>query len=46
VAGRFLAEIGFKTLIIEAAKTPREKACSGIQFRYFEKLLGAKIPKD
>lgn len=46
VAGRFLAEKGFKTLIIEAAKTPREKACSGIQFRYFEKLLGIKIPKD
>lgn len=46
VAGRFLAEKGLKTLIVEVAKTPREKACSGIQFKYFEKLIGIKIPKD
>lgn len=46
VAGRYLAEAGVRTLIVEAAKTPREKPCSGIQFGYFEKLLGRKIPKD
>lgn len=46
VAGRYLAEAGMRTLIVEAAKTPREKPCSGIQFGYFEKLLGRKIPKD
>jgi len=46
VAGRYLAGAGKRTLIVEAAKTPREKPCSGIQFGYFEKLLGLKIPKD
>lgn len=46
VAGRYLAEAGMRTLIVEAAKTPREKPCSGIQFGYFEKLLGRKIPED
>ncbi len=46
VAGRYLAEAGKRTLIVEAAKTPREKPCSGIQFEYFEKILGKKIPKD
>ena len=46
VAGRYLADGGKKTLIVEAAITPREKPCSGIQFKYFEKILGEKIPKD
>jgi len=46
VAGRYLADAGISTLIIEAARTPREKPCSGIQFKYFEKLLGTKIPKE
>ena len=46
VAGRYLADAGFSTLIVEAARTPREKPCSGIQFKYFEKLLGLKIPKE
>jgi flavin-dependent dehydrogenase len=46
VAGRYLSNAGLRTLIVEAAKTPREKPCSGIQFRYFEKLLGLKIPND
>ncbi|MHA1191459.1 MAG: NAD(P)/FAD-dependent oxidoreductase [Promethearchaeota archaeon] len=46
VAGRYLADAGISTLIVEAAKTPREKPCSGIQFKYFEKLLGLKIPKE
>ena len=46
VAARFSAQYGFKTLLIEKYKTPRNKPCSGIQFQYFEKLIGEKIPKD
>ncbi|MHA1670738.1 MAG: NAD(P)/FAD-dependent oxidoreductase [Promethearchaeota archaeon] len=46
VAGRYLADAGISTLIVEAARTPREKPCSGIQFKYFERILGKKIPKD
>jgi flavin-dependent dehydrogenase len=46
VAARFAAESGLKTLLIERAKTPRDKPCSGIQFAYFEKLIGEKIPAD
>ena len=44
VTARFAAQRGFRTLLVERYKTPRIKSCSGIQFRYFEKLLGAKIP--
>lgn len=32
VAARFSAEQGFKTLLLERYKTPRNKPCSGIQF--------------
>lgn len=32
VAARFAAKSGFKTLLIEKFKTPRNKPCSGIQF--------------
>ena len=46
VAARFSAKKGFKTLLIEKYKTPRNKPCSGIQFPYFEKLVGKKIPKE
>ena len=46
VAARFSAEYGFKTLLIERLKTPRNKPCSGIQFTYLEKLLGEKIPRE
>jgi len=46
VAARFAAQRGFRTLLVERYKTPRIKPCSGIQFRYFEKLLGAKIPSE
>ncbi|GAB4318580.1 MAG: hypothetical protein Kow0069_21780 [Promethearchaeota archaeon] len=46
VAARFAAHAGFKTLLLEQKKLPRHKACSGIQFGYFEKLLGAKIPAE
>jgi flavin-dependent dehydrogenase len=45
-AARSAAESGLKTLLVESAKTPREKPCSGIQFKYFEKLIGKKIPKE
>ena len=46
VAARFAAENGFNTLLLEKYKTPRNKPCSGIQFTYFAKLLGAKIPSE
>lgn len=46
VAARFSAKQGFKTLLLEKYKTPRNKPCSGIQFTYFEKLIGKKIPKE
>jgi len=46
VAARFAAEHGFRTLLIEKSKTPRNKSCSGIQFTYLEKLVGAKIPPE
>ena len=43
---KFTAKGGLKTLFVEKYKTPRIKSCSGIQFGYFEKILGEKIPKD
>ncbi|MFX1452530.1 MAG: NAD(P)/FAD-dependent oxidoreductase, partial [Promethearchaeota archaeon] len=46
IIAKYAAENGFSILIIESAQTPREKACSGIQFKYFEKLIGEKIPKE
>jgi geranylgeranyl reductase family protein len=46
VAARFLAERGLKTLLLEKHKTPRNKACSGIQFMYLERLVGEKIPRE
>ncbi|MEM2793946.1 MAG: FAD-dependent monooxygenase, partial [Candidatus Methanomethylicia archaeon] len=46
VAARFAAKMGFKTLLLEKYKTPRNKPCSGIQFQYFEKLIGEEIPRD
>jgi flavin-dependent dehydrogenase len=46
VAARFAVKNGFKTLLLERCKTPRDKPCSGIQFQYFEKLIGEKkIPR-
>jgi flavin-dependent dehydrogenase len=42
VAARYSAEHGFRTLLIERSKTPRNKSCSGIQFVYLEKLLGGQ----
>jgi len=46
VAAKFCAKQGLKTLLIEKAKVPREKPCSGIQFPYFEKIIGDSIPRD
>jgi len=46
VAAKFCAKRGFKTLLVEKAKVPREKPCSGIQFPYFEKIIGDKIPRE
>jgi flavin-dependent dehydrogenase len=45
-AAKYVANYGFKTLLIEADKVPRAKPCSGIQFGYFEKILGEKIPRE
>jgi flavin-dependent dehydrogenase len=46
VAAKFSASQGLKTLLVERAKIPREKTCSGIQFPYFEKIIGDSIPPD
>jgi flavin-dependent dehydrogenase len=46
IAAKFAAQGGLKTLLVERRKTPRNKPCSGIQFGYFEKILGEKIPQD
>jgi len=46
IAAKFAAKHGLKTLLIEKAKTPRNKPCSGIKFSYFEKLIGEKIPRE
>ena len=44
VAAKYLAKGGLKVLFVEKYRTPRRKACSGIQFMYFEKIIGEKIP--
>ncbi len=41
-----LATAGMKVLLIEKEKVPRNKPCSGIQWPYFEKIIGEKIPKN
>ncbi len=46
VAAKFCALQGLKTLLVEQAKVPRDKTCSGIQFPYFEKIIGDRIPAD
>ena len=46
VAAKFCAQSGLKTLLVEQFKTPREKPCSGIQFPYFEKIIGDLIPEE
>jgi flavin-dependent dehydrogenase len=46
IAAKFCAQYDLKTLFVEKARVPREKPCSGIQFPYFEKIIGDKIPHD
>jgi flavin-dependent dehydrogenase len=46
VGARLLAECGFRALLLGKHETPRNKACSGIQFMYLERLVGEKIPRD
>lgn len=46
IAAKFAAKHGLKTLLIEKDKTPRDKPCSGIQFSYFDKLIGETIPRE
>ena len=46
VTARFTSEAGLRTLMLERMKTPRDKACSGVQLPYMEKLIGTKIPED
>ena len=46
VAAKFAAKGGLRTIFVERCKTPRTKPCSGIQFKYFEKILGEKIPPE
>ncbi|MDD1776146.1 MAG: NAD(P)/FAD-dependent oxidoreductase [Candidatus Methanomethylicus sp.] len=45
-AAKMAADCGLSTLLLEKCKTPRNKPCSGIQFAYFERLLGSKIPPE
>ncbi len=45
-AAKFTSRNGLKTLLVEQYKIPRNKACSGIQFPYFEKIIGDKIPRE
>ncbi len=46
VAAKFTAQAGLKTLLIEKFPTPRDKACSGIQWHYLSKIIGEKIPRE
>lgn len=45
VAAKFCAAAGLRTLLIEKDAVPREKPCSGIQFPYFERIIGDRIPR-
>jgi len=46
VAAKFCAKQNLKTLLVEKDVVPREKPCSGIQFPYFEKIIGEPIPAN
>jgi digeranylgeranylglycerophospholipid reductase len=46
VAAKFCALQNLKTLLVEKAQVPREKPCSGIQFPYFERIIGDPVPPD
>jgi flavin-dependent dehydrogenase len=44
VISKILAEKNYKVLLVDKDTPPRDKACSGVQLGYMEKLIGAKIP--
>ena len=46
VAAKFCARQGLRTLLVEKDRVPREKPCSGIQFPYFDKIIGDPVPRD
>jgi flavin-dependent dehydrogenase len=46
IVAKYAAQGGLRTLFVEKEKTPRNKPCSGIQFPYFERLIGDTIPPD
>ncbi|MCJ7635086.1 NAD(P)/FAD-dependent oxidoreductase [Candidatus Bathyarchaeota archaeon] len=46
VTAKFCAMQNLHTLLVEREKAPREKPCSGIQFPYFEKIIGEHMPSD
>lgn len=46
VGAKMAARDDFKTLLIEKEEVPRFKCCSGIQFPYFEDLVGSHIPDE
>jgi flavin-dependent dehydrogenase len=46
LTAKFAAMGGLDVLFVERCKTPRHKPCSGIQFPYFERILGEKIPRE
>jgi flavin-dependent dehydrogenase len=46
VTAKFAAMGGLDVLFVERCETPRHKPCSGIQFPYFERILGEEIPRE
>jgi flavin-dependent dehydrogenase len=46
ITAKYAAQGGLDTLLVEREKTPRDKACSGIQFPYFERIIGEPIPTN
>lgn len=45
VCAKFSSMGGVKTLFVEKHRTPRHKACSGIQMDYFSRIIGEKFPR-
>ncbi|MBS3790559.1 MAG: NAD(P)/FAD-dependent oxidoreductase [Candidatus Thermoplasmatota archaeon] len=46
VGAKLAARKNLDTLLIEKKEVPRHKTCSGIQFPYFEDLIGSDIPES
>ena len=44
VTSKILAEKNYNVLLVDKETPPRNKACSGVQLGYMEKLIGTKIP--